>query len=97
VDTSPDYLVWLARTGKVIIADNRRTATAALDINHADLVICYRPLTRTRSPAAREPGSRPLSHAPVRSGLMTSPAKPTKPTKPTKRAKASRSSLRGAD
>jgi hypothetical protein len=91
VDTSPDYLVRLARTGKVIIAENRRTATAALDINRADLVICYRPLTRTRSPAAREPGSRPLSHAPVRSGLMTSPAKRTK------RAKASRSSLRGAD
>jgi hypothetical protein len=44
VDTSPDYLVRLARTGKVTIADNRRTATAGLDINHADLVICYRPI-----------------------------------------------------
>jgi hypothetical protein len=52
VDTSPDYLVRLARTRNVMIADNRRTATAALDINRADLVICY----RTRPPASTGTG-----------------------------------------
>jgi hypothetical protein len=60
MDTSPDYLVRLGRTGKVIIADYRRTATAALDINRADLVICYRPSTRMRSPPGKGTGSPPF-------------------------------------